>query len=134
MSIHQQIANSMGAHSSWKEKLQKAIASGASDVSVTAMRQDNQCDFGKWLYGRELSEEEKRSAHYEQCQRLHRQFHLEVSKVLTLALASKKAEAARAMEPGSDFAICSTNLTKAMTDWDKEAIRMPSSSGSSGHR
>ena len=122
MTIHQQIVKSIGAHGLWKASLQRVIDNGTSDVSVAVARQDNQCDFGKWLYGPEMPEAVKRSAHYDQCRRLHQQFHLEAAKVLTFALANKKAEAARAMETHSDFATCSGNLTKAMMDWDKEAV------------
>ncbi len=123
MTTHQQIVKSVGAHGLWKTRLDTAIAQGVSDVSVTLVRQDNQCEFGKWLYGPELSAEAKGSPHYEQCRRLHRQFHLEAAKVLTLALANKKSEATRAMGPGSEFATCSATLTKAMLDWDKAAPR-----------
>ena len=132
LTVHQQIVKSVGAHGMWKSRLQKAIETGASDLSVTVVRQDDQCDFGKWLLGRDVSDEIKRSAHYTECQRLHRQFHLEASKVLTLAISGRKAEALRAVEPNSEFAKCSANLTKTMMAWDAEAQRVPSSG--TGHR
>ncbi len=121
--IHQQIVKAIGGHGMWKARLQKAIEQAVSDVSVTVVRQDNQCDFGKWLEGPDLSADIKRSPHYEQCRRLHREFHLAAAKVLTFALANKKSEATRAMEHDGEFAICSASLTKAMMDWDKEAAR-----------
>src|SRR5208282_2704036 len=103
LNIHQQIVKAIGAHGMWKTRLQKAIEQAVSDVSVTVVRQDNQCEFGKWLYGPDLSDDTKRSPHYEQCRRLHRDFHLAASKVLTLALANKKGEATHAMGPASEF-------------------------------
>ena len=33
-------------------------------VSAETIRQDNQCNFGKWLYGTSLSATDKSSAHY----------------------------------------------------------------------
>ncbi len=120
---HQQIVKAIGGHGMWKARLQKAIDQAASDVSVTVVRQDNQCDFGKWLYGPDLSADTKRSPHYENCRRLHREFHLAAAKVLTLALANKKVEATRAMTHDGEFATCSASLTKAMMDWDKAATR-----------
>jgi methionyl-tRNA formyltransferase len=121
MTTHQQIVKAIGAHGMWKARLQQAIDHGASDASVTAVRQDNQCDFGKWLYSVDLSADAKRSPHYQNCRHLHRQFHLAASKVLTLALANKKEEATRAMGSTGEFATSSAALTKAMMDWEKEA-------------
>jgi hypothetical protein len=118
MSVHEQIVKSIGAQGLWKGRLRKAVDSGTSDVSVTVARQDTQCDFGKWLYGSDLSKEDKQSTHYNQCRRLHQQFHLEAAKVLTFALANKQLEANQAMEPRGGFATCSGDLTKAMMDWD----------------
>ena len=131
MTTHQQIVKAIGAHGLWKSKLQKAIESGVSDTSVTAVRQDNQCEFGKWLYGAELPAEAKHSPHYEQCRQLHRQFHLAAAHVLTLAVSNKKAEATGAMGLDSVFANCSSALTKAMMDWDRDATRLapPQQSG-----
>jgi chemoreceptor zinc-binding protein len=123
MNTHQQIVKAIGAHGMWKARLQKAIDQGVSDVSVAVARQDNQCDFGKWLYATDLPAETKGSQHYTQCRDLHRQFHVAAAKVLTLALAAKKDEAAHAIGMGSEFANCSASLTKAMMNWDKEAAR-----------
>ena len=117
---HQQITKAIGAHGMWKARLQKAIDDGASDLSVTAVREDKHCDFGKWLYGAELSADIKASQHYEQCRRLHRDFHLAASKVLALALANKKSEALSSMRPEGEFGSSSGSLTKAMMDWDRE--------------
>jgi len=124
MTTHQQIVKAIGAHGMWKSRLQRAIDQGASDVNITEVRQDNQCEFGKWLYGAELATNAKTSPHYEQCRRLHREFHLAASKVLTLAIGNKKTEATHAMSPDSDFAKVSTALTKAMMDWDKDTTRL----------
>jgi len=121
MTVHQQIGKAVAAHGAWKSRLHDAIARGASDVNVTTVRQDNQCEFGKWLYGKDLSDQDKRSPLYEQCRTLHRNFHLSAAKVLNLALAARKEEALRAMAvPDGEFAASSSALTKAMTDWDRE--------------
>jgi hypothetical protein len=121
MTVHQQISKAVMAHGAWKSQLHDAIARGASDANVTNVRLDNQCEFGKWMYGKDLSDQDKRSPLYAQCRTLHRQFHLAAAKVLNLALAAKKEEALRAMAvPDGEFAISSSALTKAMMDWDRE--------------
>ncbi len=123
MTIHQQIGKAIGAHGMWKSRLQKAIDEGASRLSITVVRQDDQCDFGKWLHGNDLPLESKQTEHYKQCRHLHAQFHLAASKVLTLAIALKKTDALRAMDADGEFAAASSGLTKAMLDWDAAATR-----------
>ena len=82
------------------------------------VRTDNACDFGKWLYG-DIAEELKASDHYKQIVKLHADFHIEASRILSLALAGKKAEADKEMDVGSKFGMLSSSLTKAMMDWKK---------------
>ncbi len=129
MTTHQQIIKAIGAHALWKSRLEKVITQGISDTSVTVVRQDNQCDFGRWMHGPDLPEGEKRSTHFKECLHLHRQFHLAAAKIMTLALANRKDEASRALAPMSEFANSSASLTKAMMEWDKEVTQPPAGSG-----
>jgi hypothetical protein len=116
--VHQQIMKAIGAHGLWKARLNTAVEHGSSEYSVATIQQDNQCDFGKWLYGNDLPGDVKRTEHYTRCRQLHSQFHQAASKVLGLALASRKAEAQRAMDVSGEFGTVSANLTKAMMEWD----------------
>jgi len=131
--VHQQILKAIGAHGMWKSRLHSAIENGASDVSATTVRQDNQCDFGKWLHGNDLSADVKQSEHYKNCRHLHSQFHLAAAKVLTLALSARKAEALGAMEGNGEFSKASESLTKAMMVWDAAATRLPSQPAAGRH-
>jgi len=119
--VHQQIMKAIGAHGLWKARLTTAVEHGSSEYSVATVQQDNQCDFGKWLYGSDLPADVKHSEHYTKCKQLHSQFHLAASKVLALALAAKKTEAQHAMDIGGEFGTVSANLTKAMMAWDAAA-------------
>lgn len=124
--VHQQITKAIGAHGMWKARLQTAIDTSSSELNVTTVRQDNQCDFGKWLYGNDLPADAKQSGHYKSCRRLHSQFHLAAAKVLTLAMSMKKNEALKAMEPEGEFGTASAALTKAMMAWDTALTKLPS--------
>lgn len=101
--------------------MRDAIQTRSSAIAVGTARVDDQCAFGKWLYGETLHRELKQSAHYQKCVELHRRFHLAAGDVLSLALAGRKEEAARAMEPGSEFAQISGALASALTAWDTRA-------------
>lgn len=115
--LEDQIAAAIGAHGLWKGRLKAAIASGTSDMPIDVVRDDHQCNFGKWLHGPELGAAEKNSPHYQTCMQLHRRFHLAAAEILSLAIAGKKNEASEALGKGHNFAAISVELTKAMVSW-----------------
>ncbi len=49
------IQKAIAAHTAWKARLRTAISTGTFEVEHSAVRADNRCDFGKWLYGSEFS-------------------------------------------------------------------------------
>ena len=117
MSIQQEISKAIGAHGMWKSRLKGAINSGKSDASVAVVCQDNQCEFGKWLYA--LDPQAKASSHWQCVKALHADFHKEAAQVLGLALAGKKAEAEAGLSDKSPFTAVSMKLTVEMMNWAK---------------
>ncbi len=101
------------AHSSWKVRLRTAIVSGQLDMPIATVKADNQCTFGKWLYGSELSGGEKQTAQYQSLRQLHSQFHEQASKVAQLAVAGQKEAAGKALS--SDFSAASSSLLNALS-------------------
>lgn len=117
MSIKDEISSAIAAHGQWKVRLKDAIHSGKIDVPINTIKVDNQCAFGKWFYGPTVTAEIKNSSHYKTIKELHAQFHKVAADVAQLAVAGKKDEAEKALGFGSEFAIVSASLTKAMMDW-----------------
>jgi len=117
-STHEQIHLALAAHAAWKQRLIDAIEKQSSTVAAGTARLDNQCAFGKWLYGATLGRAVKRSAKYRECLELHRRFHLAAGDVLSLALAGDRHGASRAMAPGGEFARISESLSSALMEWD----------------
>ncbi len=115
----EEIDNAIGAHGSWKVRLKDAIETGRSDIPVETIRKDNNCQFGKWLYGGTLSAADKTSANYTKVRELHAEFHKAAARVTELALAGQKTEADKMMTRGGEFAAVSSRLTSAMMDWKK---------------
>ena len=111
------LTKAIAAHSSWKARLRTAISTGKSDISAAQARVDNQCEFGKWLYGSELSSGEKQSEHYKTVRQLHTQFHQEAAKVLEWAIAGNKNAAEQAMALGGSCAKTASELTQAAVKW-----------------
>ena len=115
--LNDQISAAIGAHGLWKGRLRAAIDSGKAEVPVDVVQDDHQCSFGKWLYGPELTGNDKTSAHYKKCADLHRRFHVAAAHVMALAVAGKRQDAAQALDGDEDFKKLSTELTRALVAW-----------------
>ena len=50
MSTTDAITKGIGAHGMWKQRILDAIKTGKSEWTPEIVCQDNQCEFGKWLY------------------------------------------------------------------------------------
>lgn len=117
MSLEQQITAAVGAHGLWKGRLRAAVDSGKCDIAVNVARDDNQCNFGKWLHGPEIDAAAKQSKGYGTCVELHRRFHYAAAEILSLALEGRKQEAAAALGGEREFSKVSADLTRAMMAW-----------------
>ena len=118
MSMIDAIVKGIAAHGLWKQRLIDAIKTGQSEWTPDVVCQDNQCEFGKWLYS--CSAEDKHSAHYEKIRHLHADFHKSAAQVLDLALKGNATEAQEKIDVDSEYATTSRNLTREMMDWKSE--------------
>jgi len=117
MSLKDEITKAVGAHGMWKKRLDSAIDTGSSEFTPERVCADNQCDFGKWLYGGTITAADKTNPHYEAVRKRHAEFHKSAADVLKLALAGKKNEAHRLIGTEGRFTAASADLTKAMMTW-----------------
>ncbi len=116
--IHAEIfTKAIAAHSNWKARLRSAISSGTSEFSPSQVRVDNACEFGKWLYGTELSAADKKSEGYRTVKQLHAQFHAEAGKVLEAALSGDKQAAEESLGVRGRCGKVATELTQATMKW-----------------
>jgi len=115
------LKNGIRAHADWGARLKAAIASRKLDIPVSTIRADNQCQFGKWFYGTELSAGEQQSENYQATKQLHAQFHEEAAKVAQLAISGQHKAAEKAMGPSSEYARISSALTNVLTRWSAAA-------------
>lgn len=114
-----EIDKAIAAHGMWKMRLKAAIDSGQVEIPVATICADNQCAFGKWLYGATLGPADKATAHYQSVRGLHADFHKLAGKVAQLATAGRKLEAEKLMALGGDFTAVSSKLTAAMVAWKR---------------
>jgi len=115
------LKRAISAHSAWSARLKAAIDTGHLDIPVNTVRANNQCQFGKWLYGGGLTAAETQTEHYRQTSQLHARFHEEAAKVAELAIQGQKQAAEQAMGPASEYVKISAALTKALTEWSAAA-------------
>ena len=118
MSTKDAITKGIAAHGMWKQRLIDAIKTGKSEWTPDIVCQDNQCEFGKWLYS--CSGEEKAYPHYEKIRGLHADFHKTAAVVLDLALQGNTKQAEEKIGDDSDYKNTSSNLTREMMNWKSE--------------
>ena len=121
MSLKNEIKKAVGDHGSWKKMLKNAVDTGEINIPIPSIKAENQCSFGKWLYGPTISEKEKNSSHYQEVGELHSAFHEKASEVAHLAISGQKAHALKMLEVNGEFTTASAALTTSMMAWLKEA-------------
>jgi len=111
-----EIDKAISKHAMWKMHLRTAIDTGKSDWDPETVRLDNLCDFGKWLYA--LQGSEQASPDWIRVNKLHAVFHDVAAKVLQFALSGQKELAEEALNGNrSEFKQASAQLTNAMVAW-----------------
>ncbi len=115
------LKNAIAAHAAWTARLKAALVSRQLDIPVNTVKADDQCQFGKWLYGKEVSAAEMQGEHYRTTRQLHTQFHEEAAKVAQMAVAGQKEAAEQAMGPTSEYVRISSALTKVLNKWYEAA-------------
>jgi microcystin degradation protein MlrC len=108
------------AHKQWKKQFRDAIDSGRFEVKVSAVRKDNICQFGQWLYN--LSPKEMKSKELKNFQHLHAEFHKVASDIFSLARAGKKKEALAQLDNKSEYGNITRKLVLALNEW-KDKIK-----------
>jgi len=93
-----------------------ACEKGTSEFKPDVVKTDNQCAFGKWLYGT-ISSQEKLSPYYAQVKDLHAQFHEEAGRILEMALSGRTVEAKKSIEMGSKYITVSGKLVTTLMKW-----------------
>jgi Chemoreceptor zinc-binding domain len=82
----------IGAHVMWKQRLTAFLAgSSTENLDPDAIRLDDRCALGKWIYGDGASMSEL--PRYEEVRGLHAQFHQYAADVARLHLAGNTAAA-----------------------------------------
>jgi chemoreceptor zinc-binding protein len=111
------IQKAIAAHAGWKARLRTAVSTGKFDGTASTVNVDNQCEFGKWLYGSGITAAEKETEHYRTVRQLHAQFHQEAAKVIEWATSGQKDKAEEAIGLGGGYTKASQVLTEAMVKW-----------------
>lgn len=118
--MKEEIKKAIGAHGMWKTRLRNAMDTGKIEIPIATIRTDNQCDFGKWLYGVSIDPQHKLSEHYKKVKEMHASFHQVAASVAGLILAGKKSEAEKMMDMQGEYTLVSEKLTKLMVEWTKQ--------------
>ena len=85
------------AHSRWKTRFQRLIASPDEQLDLKAIAKDDQCELGKWIWG-------EGAAHaglgeYDHLKACHARFHQAAAAVARQIYAGSPAEAQEMLDP-----------------------------------
>jgi hypothetical protein len=87
----------IGAHVMWKQRLTAFLAGKSEEqLDPEAIRHDNRCALGKWIYGDGTSMSEL--PRYEEVRGLHIQFHQYAADVVTLHLDGNTTAAEKLLQ------------------------------------
>jgi hypothetical protein len=114
-----QIDDAIHAHTQWFIKLRVAIDRGSSEFNPDVVKTDNNCIFGKWLYG-DFPASKKGTVLYSEIKDLHAKFHAEAARILALAIAGQKDVALAGMETDSHIRQISAALMAKLNDLKKQ--------------
>lgn len=112
------IESAISQHAAWMTHLRKAVLGAYSGMDREDIRADNQCEFGKWLYGSHLSAEQRVSEYFQEVRRLHAEFHQLAARVLDLAASGRICEAYSLLY--GEHVTMSGRLVIAMRKWQEK--------------
>lgn len=116
--ILQEIKKAVGAHAAWKLKLTTAVSTGKTKLDPATVKCDDQCDFGKWLYGPTIDNDLKSGMPYKVITRLHAEFHVCASKILEQVIQGDATAASVQLE--GEYTERTDKLMRALKKWKGE--------------
>ena len=112
-SVEDILAAALEAHDTWKARLQTAIETGESSISVEQASRDDQCAFGKWLHApgqfRDEYPDDWQSLHD-----FHEQFHRQAATILKLAVTHQQTQAKHQLQ-AKEFVRVTRSLRNSLT-------------------
>jgi hypothetical protein len=122
VSLKKEISSAIASHSMWKAHFDACINTGVFDASLETIEMDNECYFGKWLYGDTITAGIRGSEEYKRVKDHHEKFHHIAAKVVKLAMSGNKAEASKLMASNGEYTKVTTQLVMELKNWaDKMA-------------
>ena len=84
------IDSAIQAHGKWKMRLKDMIEGKSPDFDIVKAGTDNNCEFGKWLYGDAIDDNDRKSGYYDKVKTLHADFHKSVKEVAVASYCREK--------------------------------------------
>jgi hypothetical protein len=109
----------INAHTNWLVRLRVAIENGTSEFKPEIVKTDDNCEFGKWLYG-DFPESFMGKPIYQVIKELHADFHRQAAIILELALAGEKEKAIELMKLDGEFRKHSLSLIMKLNQLKKD--------------
>ena len=122
-SLEKEIDDALAVHLLWKQKIDEALETKVSSLSVEQAKSDHLCAFGRWIYGDGLPDSVGKSVSYFNIQALHNEFHNRAATLLEFALKSDDRADAEYVILLSVYEQSSAALVRALQEWKTAEVR-----------
>jgi Chemoreceptor zinc-binding domain len=104
-------------HISCKECLRQAIETGVPEPSSSIIREETMCEFGKWLYSLDLSEQITNYNYYMIIRQTHADFHQAAADVMEQVELGNTKNAIRMVLTHGEFSVQANKLKTEILNW-----------------
>lgn len=115
-----QLTAAIGAHGLWKIKLETAASTGQLGTTPDKISADNNCKFGKWLYGLQADPAIGGTPIFNDIKSMHADFH-KVAGCIAAKIDSGDVNGAKSDLEGVEFEAIGAKLVTALTKWKATA-------------
>jgi Chemoreceptor zinc-binding domain len=107
----------LAEHVSYKERLHQAIETGVPEPSSSIIRSERMCEFGKWLYSIDLSEQFINYDRYTSILKTHADFHQAAADVMAQVELGNTKNAIKMVLTHGEFTAQANKLRTEILSW-----------------
>jgi Chemoreceptor zinc-binding domain len=112
--------DAMTTHVCCKACLNQAMETGVCNPPSAVIRDNQMCEFGKWLHSSELSADILSSEHYVNILKIHTDFHTAAAEVMEMVEIGETEQAKKMILDDGHYTIHANKLRNEFLSWVEE--------------
>jgi Chemoreceptor zinc-binding domain len=111
------LLSALAEHTSCKECLRRAIETGIPEPPSSIIREETMCEFGKWLYSLDLSEQIAYYDYYMSIRQAHADFHQAAANVMEQVELGNTKNAIKMVLTHGEYSVQANKLRTEILNW-----------------